>query len=186
MKKIIILIILLSLLLATGCAGISNKGGDVERLYGKSYVRDKGPWEVETPIVDKSEGRVKNIALSSDAIDRHIIKSGESFSFNGIVGKESVERGYEEGAAFYDGDEVMSAGGGICQTATTLYLCAKEAGLNIVSVTPHEEKVSYAGYDNAAVAYGEIDLIIENNRDFDVEIRMDVSDDYIKCTLLPT
>lgn len=49
-----------------------------------------------TKIKDNSPGRLNNIRLTCNTINNSIINPGEIFSFNNIVGKPTVQKGYME------------------------------------------------------------------------------------------
>jgi hypothetical protein len=68
----------------------------------------------------------------TDYIDGTIIKPGKTFSFNKVVGPRTPERGFREGQMIIGSLLVPSIGGGVCQTATTLFNNAFELGLPIV------------------------------------------------------
>ncbi|WP_018923141.1 VanW family protein [Salsuginibacillus kocurii] len=118
------------------------------------------------------EGRSHNIAISSDSIDRTVLGPEDTFSFNEVVGERTRERGYREANVIIDGDFVDGLGGGICQTSTTLYNTALEAGMDIVERNPHSKPVKYVpeGLD-AMVSWGWADLRFSNPYDFPVIVR---------------
>ena len=79
-----------------------------------------------------SANRIWNVQLMADYIDGTIIAPGEVFSFNRVVGERTVERGFREGQMIVGSLLLPSIGGGVCQTATTLFNNAFELGLPIV------------------------------------------------------
>lgn len=128
-----------------------------------TYTTEFGEWDIP---------RTKNIRLSAQAIDHKIIKSGEIFSFNDIVGDRTAEKGYEESTVFVYDQKVKGIGGGVCQVSTTLYNTALYSNLEIVERHTHKREIYYApkGRD-ATVDYPKLDLKIKNNYSFDVKIR---------------
>jgi len=91
-------------------------------------------------------------------------------SFNELVGERTEERGYKKanviaGPKGYE----LGVGGGICQTASTVYAAALFAGLEIVERYHHRFRVKYMppGLD-ATVNYGKKDLKVRNNLPFPV------------------
>ena len=123
----------------------------------------------ETPLDNGSHNRNHNIKLAIAALTGWVIEPGETFSFNEVVGQATKEKGYLEAPVLQNKRLVPGIGGGICQAATTLYLAALRAELEIVQRASHSRPVSYVplGQD-ATVAYGLLDLKIRNNRDFPV------------------
>lgn len=120
-------------------------------------------------------GRVDNIDLSAKSIYGVVLGPGDIFSFNRIVGERTKARGYKEANVIVDGDFVNGLGGGICQTSSTLYNVALDAGMEIIERNPHSLPVSYVpeGRD-AMVNWGTSDLRFRNNFDYPVLIQMKV------------
>ena len=85
-----------------------------------------------------------NILLSARAVDGVEVDPGQTFSFNGVVGERTPERGYRDGWMFDHGKLVRGTGGGICLVATGLYNAALSAGMGVVERHPHSGLVSYA------------------------------------------
>ncbi len=124
-----------------------------------------------TPIVDKSAGRMENLRLSCAAVDGFLLKRGEEFSFNEVVGPRTAEKGYQEGLIFVAGEEAIEVGGGVCQVATTLYNAARVLGLDITEHHSHSKEVAYEAHPNdAAVYYGQLDMRFLNNTEGDLRI----------------
>lgn len=106
-----------------------------------------------------NESRTHNIQLASDKINGTLIKPGEQFSFNDVVGERTAEAGYDDAPVMIDGKLVPGIGGGICQVSSTIFNTALLSGMNIIERTPHFEPVGYiqAGRD-ATVAWGYLDF----------------------------
>lgn len=106
--------------------------------------------------IDKysTKDRNENIALAFSKINGVILKNGDTFSFNKVVGNRKLETGYKPALGYVSGELVEVVGGGVCQASTTLYSAALCAGLTIKERTPHSMPVSYIelGQD-AAVNY---------------------------------
>ena len=118
-----------------------------------------------------SANRSTNLKLACAAINGYIIKPGETFSFNGVVGKRTEEKGYKPAGAYFNGETVDEVGGGICQVSSSLYYCALLADLEIVSRTCHMYPSSYVpiGLD-ATVSWGYLDFKFKNNTDYPIRI----------------
>lgn len=108
--------------------------------------------------------RSENIRIASSILSGIILAPGEVLSFNQQVGPREPSRGYKEASVFFADRIEKGYGGGVCQVSTTLYNAAILANLDIVERHPHSMAVDYVplGRD-AAVAYGEIDLIFRNS-----------------------
>lgn len=116
-------------------------------------------------------GRAHNIRRSVEFINGFVISPGERFSFNEVVGQRTRSRGFRRAPVIVNGRMERGYGGGVCQTATTVYAAALYAGLDIIEQHPHSRVAPYvpAGLD-ATVDWGSKDLIIENNFSFPVTL----------------
>ncbi|MGN0819575.1 MAG: VanW family protein [Christensenellaceae bacterium] len=122
-----------------------------------------------------NSSRDHNIALASGAINGYRLKKGETFSFNGVVGERTKEKGYRESKIILNGNFTEGVGGGVCQVSTTLYNTALLSGLEIVECHRHTLKVNYVepSFD-AMVSGSRCDLKFKNTTGNDVFI---ISDD---------
>ena len=107
--------------------------------------------------------RNKNIQLAAEAINGTILKPGEEFSFNNVVGQRTEAKGYGAAAAYNEGEVVQEVGGGICQVSTTLYNAVLRAGLKTTKRQSHTFEPSYVtpGRD-ATVSWGGPDYRFAN------------------------
>jgi vancomycin resistance protein YoaR len=111
-----------------------------------------------------SSNRIWNVQLMARYIDGTIIKPGEVFSFNRVVGERTVERGFREGQMIVGSLLLPSIGGGVCQTATTLFNNAFELGLPIVERHNHSFYIShYPMGRDATVSWGGPDFEFRND-----------------------
>ena len=121
--------------------------------------------EMNTRIRGTSQ-RVRNVTIATQHIDGTLLAPGDVFSYNKVVGKRSEEGGYQKATIFVKGRHVEDVGGGICQTASTLYNAVLKAGLKVVRRQPHCTPVVYVPYGlDATVAYGAVDFQFENDTD---------------------
>ncbi len=119
--------------------------------------------EMNTRIRGTSQ-RVRNVTIATQHIDGTLLAPGDVFSYNKVVGKRSEEGGYQKATIFVKGRHVEDVGGGICQTASTLYNAVLKAGLKVVRRQPHCTPVVYVPYGlDATVAYGAVDFQFEND-----------------------
>ncbi len=66
--------------------------------------------------------RAFNVEKSAAAVNGNVVKPGETWSFNDVVGDRTQENGWLEANGIYGGDTLKREfGGGVCQTSTTLY-----------------------------------------------------------------
>lgn len=132
---------------------------DIENL------KVNGPIASFTTRFDPTKtNRVYNIRVAAEALDGQMIKPGEAFSFNKVVGPRSQEAGYKMAPTILNNEFVDSLGGGVCQVSTTLYNTLLQGDVEILQRSNHSLVVRYVplGQD-AAVAYGGKDLVFKNN-----------------------
>lgn len=108
--------------------------------------------------------RSHNIELAVKALDRTLVKPGEEFSLNEVLGPRQPEFGYKEAVTFIAGEISSSSGGGVCQISTTVYNAALLANMEMLQRSHHSMPVHYVpiGRD-ATVFYGQIDLKFRNS-----------------------
>ncbi len=118
-----------------------------------------------------NKNRSNNITLASEKINGTVILPGETFSYNQIVGKRTIDAGYKEAGAYAGGKVIQEVGGGICQVSSTLYNAVLYANLEIVDRSNHYFQTSYvdAGRD-ATVSWGTVDFKFKNNREYPIKI----------------
>jgi len=120
-----------------------------------SFTTDMGP---------SSSNRIHNVQLMAEYIDGTIIEPGDQFSFNERVGPRTVERGFREGQMIIGSLLVPAIGGGVCQTATTLFNNAFDLGLPILDRRNHSFYIShYPMGRDAAVSWGGPDFAFRND-----------------------
>lgn len=130
------------------------------------------------------KNRTQNIVLAAKNINQVLLRKGEEFSFNRLVGPRLAEYGYKEAPVFVDGKLTLDWGGGVCQVSSTLYNAALLADMSIEERSSHFQPASYVplGQD-AAVADNLLDLRFKNNTAFNVYIRTEVYQGQIIVTM---
>jgi vancomycin resistance protein YoaR len=124
-----------------------------------------------------SSNRIQNVHLMADFIDGTVVEPGEVFSFNDVVGPRTAERGFLEGQEIIGSLVLPSIGGGVCQTATTLFNDAFELGLPILARTNHNLYLAHypIGRD-ATVAWGGPDFRFKNDLKHGILIKTSYTD----------
>ncbi|MHC1720283.1 MAG: VanW family protein [Clostridiaceae bacterium] len=119
-----------------------------------------------------SPARANNIVISTRSINGTVLMPGETFSFNGVVGKRTIERGYQEAPVIVKNKVESGLGGGICQVSSTLYNAVLRANLKIAARAHHTYPSSYVpvGMD-ATVDYGNLDFKFTNNYSYPLYIQ---------------
>lgn len=108
--------------------------------------------------------RTENVRIATKAMDKSIVKPGDTLSFNQIVGQRTVEAGYKDAYIIVNGQFVPGLAGGICQVSSTLYNTGLLANLPVTQRSNHDLAISYVplGQD-ATVAYPDLDLKFKND-----------------------
>lgn len=116
-----------------------------------------------TDILAADDGRVHNISTAVAKISGAVIRPGEIFSFNQVVGPRDGDHGWALATEIYNGEFVTGYGGGICQVSTTLYNAVLLAGLTVVERSHHSRPLAYIhpGRD-ATVAWDSVDFKFRN------------------------
>jgi vancomycin resistance protein YoaR len=130
-----------------------------------------------------SSNRIWNVQLMARYIDGTIVKPGEVFSFNRVVGERTAERGFREGQMIVGSLLLPSIGGGVCQTATTLFNNAFELGLPILERHNHSFYISHypLGRD-ATVSWGGPDFEFKNDLRTGILIKSSYTDSTLTFT----
>ncbi|HUP32769.1 MAG TPA: VanW family protein [Gaiellaceae bacterium] len=131
-----------------------------------------------TEMGPSSSNRIHNVHLMAEYIDGTLVRPGETFSFNESVGPRTVERGFREGQMIIGSLLLPSIGGGVCQTATTLFNNAFELGLPIVTRYNHSFYIShYPMGRDATVSWGGPDFAFTNDLETGILIKTRYTDD---------
>jgi len=88
-------------------------------------------------------GRVHNVSLAATRINGTLVKPGETFSFNQVLGDVSAFTGYQQAYIISGGKTILGDGGGVCQVSTTLFRAVLDAGLPVNERQSHAYRVSY-------------------------------------------
>jgi vancomycin resistance protein YoaR len=116
----------------------------------------------------------KRIACQS--LNGTLLKPGEEFSYNKVVGPRDQKYGFRNAKMFVEGRIESGTGGGVCQISTTVYNAALLADLQIVTRSHHSRPVVYAPVGRDATVAPNIDLKFRNNTDSPVYISASVGE----------
>ena len=103
--------------------------------------------------------RTTNLELACKAINGTILNPGEEFSFNGIVGERTKEKGYKPAIVYASGGKSEeSEGGGVCQVASTIYTACLLVGVaaDIVRGLAQVGQLLYCDFHCAASFLSEV------------------------------
>jgi len=140
-----------------------------------------------TTNVAGTAARRNNVELAASYIHGIVLNPGDSFSFNGTVGRSATERGFLPAGGFRDGQLVDMVGGGICQVASSLYDNVLHAYLEVLQRRAHTLPITYLplGHD-AAIYYGVLDLRFRNNTSYPIKIEFEFDGRYMTSRIIGT
>ncbi|MGQ0630865.1 MAG: VanW family protein [Sporichthyaceae bacterium] len=116
--------------------------------------------------------RVTNIGRAAELINESLVVPGQTWSLNDTVGERTEANGFVKGFVIKDGAFAEDLGGGVSQSATTVFNAVFFAGLEDVEHHPHSLYISrYPVGREATVAFGQKDLRFRNNSPTGVLIR---------------
>lgn len=143
---------------------------------GAHEVDEKSETELasfSTKLGGRDTPRSHNISITSSIINETVIKNGETFSFNEIVGEPTSDKGYQEADSFdKNGETIQTLGGGNCQVSSTIYnVVLQIPELKVTERHAHIKPVHYVAKDkDATVSYGSTDFKFKNNTGSDIKI----------------
>lgn len=116
-----------------------------------------------TDYSSSSSERKNNVRKALEAFNGMIVEPGQEVSFNATTGTRNEENGYKQANIILNGAYVKGAGGGACQSSTTLYNALLLADLEIIEVNHHSLPASYVPLScDAMVSEGVSDLRFRN------------------------
>ena len=123
-----------------------------------------------------AEYRNTNLGRAAEIIDGTVLKPGEIFSMNDVVGERTRANGFTEGFIISDGILKEELGGGVSQMATTLFNAMFFAGLEDVEHRPHSFYIDrYPVGREATVVFGALDLRFGNDTEYGVLVNAEVT-----------
>ena len=113
-----------------------------------------------------------NIGRAAALINGTLLKPGEIFSLNQIVGERTKANGFTEGYIIKDGRFRKDLGGGVSQSATTTFNAMFFAGLKDIEHKPHGLYIDrYPAGREATVAWPSLDLKFQNDTKYGVLVQ---------------
>lgn len=148
-------------------AAASFTTADAEKLGVKEVTGEFTTYFPDTAY------RNNNLPKAAAALNGTLIKPGETFSFNKVVGQRTAERGYMAGGAIGPGNVMITQlGGGVSQVATTTYNAFFFSGIKHVAHQPHTLYFSrYPAGRESTIDWGHIDVQFYNDSPYGVYIQ---------------
>jgi len=155
------------------------------KKHGSLLLRELSPDEMAL-----QHNKVVNLRLASARTDGVVIRPGETFSFNKLVGNCTRRKGYVVGMRLSNGEASAGVGGGICQLANLLHWMFLHSPLTVVERSEH----SFDPFpDNGrvlpwgvgcSIVYNYVDLQFRNDTDQTFQLRVGVGDRYLEGEIL--
>jgi vancomycin resistance protein YoaR len=113
-----------------------------------------------------------NIGRAAELINGTLLKPGDTFSLNEIVGERTAANGFTEGIIIEGGKFKKELGGGVSQSATTTFNAMFFAGLKDIQHQPHTLYIDrYPAGREATVAWPSLDLKFQNDTKYGVLVQ---------------
>ncbi len=139
---------------------------DAEKLGIKEKISS---FTTEFPY---AEYRNINIGRAAQLVNGTVIKPGETFSLNGVVGERTAENGFTTGFMISNGIFKEDLGGGVSQMATTSFNAGFFGGMTDVEHKPHSFYIDrYPVGREATVAWPSLDMAWKNDTPYGVLIQ---------------
>lgn len=120
-----------------------------------------------------------NSGIAANIVNGFILKPGETFSYNAVVGERTQDKGYVDGIMPVTGtngnkENKTTLASGVCRLAVALATTASRAGLELVSIEPHKYTPYYVKLDpsliDSTVYWPNTDSKFRNNKDYSIQI----------------
>lgn len=116
--------------------------------------------------------RNTNLGRAAASVNGTILMPGEIFSLNDTLGERTAANGYVDGYVINGGVLVKEPGGGISQSATTLYNAGFFAGYKDIEHKPHSLYFPrYPAGREATIYYGKLDMRFQNDTEYPAVIQ---------------
>lgn len=128
--------------------------------------------------------RTHNIKIATNSVSHILIKPGEVFSVDKIVGPRIAKFGYKEAKVIINNELVPGIGGGVCQVSSTLYNAALLSNMKIVERRNHSIPSSYVplGRD-ATISENYIDFKFQNTTQYPIYLYGEVQGNWVKFSI---
>lgn len=154
------------------------------KQHGSLLLRELSPDEMRL-----QHNKVVNLRLAAARTDRLLIRPGETFSFNQVVGNATRRKGYVEGMRLSNGEAVAGVGGGLCQLANLVHWMVLHSPLTVVersehSFDPFPDKGRVLPWGvGCSIVYNYVDLVVRNDTALTFELRTWVGERHLRGEL---
>jgi len=154
------------------------------KKHGSLLLRELSPDEMVL-----QHNKVVNLRLASARTHGVLIRPGETFSFNRLVGNCTRRKGYVVGMRLSNGDATAGVGGGICQLANLLHWMFLHSPLTIVERSEHsfdpfpdKQRVLPWGV-GCSIVWNYVDLVVRNDTDVTFQVHTWLDDKHLRGEL---
>ena len=154
------------------------------KKHGSLLLRELSPDEMAL-----QHNKVVNLRLASARTDGVVIRPGETFSFNKVVGNCTRRKGYVVGMRLSNGDAAAGVGGGICQLANLLHWMFLHSPLTVVERSEHsfdpfpdKNRVLPWGV-GCSIVWNYVDLVVRNDTDVTFQIHTWLDEKHLRGEL---
>ena len=154
------------------------------KKHGSLLLRELSPDEMTL-----QHNKVVNLRLASARTDGVVIRPGETFSFNKVVGNCTRRKGYVEGMRLSNGDATSGVGGGICQLANLLHWMFLHSPLTVIERSEHsfdpfpdKNRVLPWGV-GCSIVWNYVDLVVRNDTDITFALHTWLDDKHLRGEL---
>ena len=131
--------------------------------------------------------RTTNITIAARTLDGTLVKPGETFSLNAVLGQRTGAKGYQKAPVINGGRLETDYGGGVSQVSTTVFNAAFFAGVRIEQHTPHSFYISrYPEGREATISWPDVDNRWTNDTGKAILIHSHVSGNEVTVTFYGT
>jgi vancomycin resistance protein VanW len=145
--------------------------------------------ELEGVPMVLQHNKVTNLRIASARVDGLLVRPGETFSFNRVVGNCTRRKGYTEGLRLADGATGAGVGGGICQLANLLHWLVLHSPLTVLERSEHSfdlfpdnGRVLPWGV-GCTIVYNYVDLVFRNDTATTFQLRTWVGGQHLRGEL---
>lgn len=117
--------------------------------------------------------RTTNMTLGAAAVNGTLIRPGEVFSLNTVMGERTAAKGYQEAGVILNNRFSRNVGGGVSQISTVTYNLAWFAGVELTEHKAHSLYISrYPAGREATVSWPDLDNKWTNNTPYGILMQM--------------
>lgn len=136
------------------------------------------------------EQKIINLQLACKKLNGLTIEPNKTFSLWKILGKPKKQNGYVNGMLLSNGQVIEGIGGGLCQLSNFLYWIFLHTNVKIIERYHHSMDVfpdsgrTLPFGSGATILYNFVDLKIKNLNPYPLQIKIWLSDKYLKGQIL--